>query len=59
MNTYEMKHQVFSSTKQFDSDSPPNWLVSKEFLWFYTKHVDTLKVGESVETDFQVIKRLS
>ena len=51
---------------EFTEDSAPDWLTSKNTVagstmddrWFWNDHVLTLKVDESVDTDFQNIARI-
>lgn len=50
----------------FAEEDAPDWLTSKNIRrgstmdnrWFWTGHVLTLQVGESVETDFHTITRV-
>jgi hypothetical protein len=52
---------------EFTEADAPDWLTSKNTVqgstmdarWFWTSHVLTLKVGESVKTDFQLITRIA
>lgn len=55
---FEMKHSVFDKAVQFTDTDPPSWLVCRENRWFWEEHVLTLEVGQSIPTDFQLIKRL-
>jgi len=56
---FKMTH-LFSSGNEtfFTEDSPPKWLISKEYKWFYQGHVLTLDINESIKTDFREIKRV-
>lgn len=64
---FEMTHNFFGGTPaQFTNLDAPDWLTSAKTVpgstmddrWFWREHVLTLKVGESVATDFQTIKRV-
>lgn len=61
---FSMKHIIFGSEQIFTEDTAPSWLrfgglagSTMDNRWFWNKHVVTLKVGESVGTDFQLITR--
>lgn len=68
MKTFEMGSLFFCVKPEiFTEDFPPDWLSSVNTVkgstmdqrWFYNEHVLTLDVGQSVDTDFTRIKRLS
>ncbi len=61
MKTFSIKHRIIKYLEQenFSEDNPPKWMIHKEYKWWYTGHVLTLKVGDSIKTDFQEITRLS
>ena len=59
MKTFEMTHLVFKNTHVFNEDEPPNWLLSKEFRWWYIGYVLELKVGDHIDSDFQRFKRIT
>jgi hypothetical protein len=42
----------------FSEHNPPDWMTCKENNWWWKKHVLTLEIGESIDSDFQTIKRL-
>ena len=51
--------------KQFTDKTAPNWLKyggpkgsTMDNRWFWNDHVLKLKLGESISTDFTVIKRI-
>lgn len=52
--------------KTFTETTSPRWLNCQDTVpgstmdnrWFWTDYVLTLEVGQSVETDFSVIKRV-
>lgn len=65
---FSMTHKDFPKrTVEFTEETAPDWLTSKnsvtgstgDMRWFWNKHVLTLKVGQTVDTDFRVITRLS
>lgn len=51
-------HPTPTSTEHFTEDTGPWWLTGKEYKWFWDKHVLTLNVGETVDTDFRTIERI-
>lgn len=63
---FEATHVVYGTSRVFGVDDAPDWLTSYNTVpgstmdnrWFWTDHVLTLQVGQSVETDFHVIKRV-
>lgn len=63
---FEIMDSVFKTKKTFTEASAPSWLTSEttvkgstmDMRWFFKDHVLTLKVGESVDTDFSAIKRI-
>ena len=55
---FTCSHKHFDLVDTFTESTPPRWLAHKENSWWYERHVLTLKVGESVESDFNVIKRI-
>lgn len=63
---FEMTHVVFGNKVQFSESDAPDRLTSAtstpastmDDRWFWNDHVLTLKVGESVETDFDIITRI-
>lgn len=65
---FERIHLSFDTSppKSFTEETAPKWLCEggKEGStmcnrWFWRDHVLTLKVGESVDTDFHRITRIS
>ena len=50
----------------FSEKNAPDWLTGAQAVsgstmdnsWFWNNHVLTLKVGESIDTDFQRIERI-
>lgn len=46
------------TSTEFTEHDPPSWMVCKDNLWWWKKHVLTLEIGESVNTDFQTIERI-
>jgi len=64
-----MTHRFFKNAppKEFNEAQAPDWLTScntipgstMDLRWFWQDHVLTLPVGGSVDTDFQMILRLS
>ncbi len=56
---FSMKHLINTSGPvEFDDNNPPDWLVHEENKWFWDRHVLNLKVGQSIDTDFQTITRI-
>lgn len=63
---FEMMHVVFENKVQFSESDAPDWLTSIKTVpgstmddrWFWKSRVLTLKVGESVETEFNIITRI-
>jgi len=66
-----MKFQIAHMFSKDDPEiftelNPPIWLSSENSIpgstmdgrWFWEEHVLTLKVGESIDTDFSIITRL-
>lgn len=62
---FSMRHKFFKGQIEFSEDNAPEWLTSENSIkgstmdqrWFWTDHVLTLHVGESIETDFNIITR--
>lgn len=64
---FEMQHLFLNATKvQFNENTAPDWLTSIktkkdstiDMRWFWNKHILTLAINKSVETDFQKITRI-
>lgn len=63
---FEMTHMYANSPPEtFDEHTAPKWLCeggridsTMDNRWFWNNHVLTLKVGETVNTDFQTIIRV-
>jgi hypothetical protein len=64
---FNMKHRYFKDREEtFTEDTAPIWLTSENTVpgstmdsrWFWKEHVLTLKVGETVYTDFWDIARV-
>lgn len=64
---FKMEHSCFDNTKPvfFNEKTAPRWLCeggragsTMDNRWFWNDHVLALKVGESVQTDFQTITRV-
>jgi hypothetical protein len=64
---FEMHPKLFAfAPTQFSDTDAPDWLTSKNTVpgstmdsrWFWNDHVLKLSVGQSVETEFNVIKRI-
>lgn len=62
-----MQHKFFDHVKtNFTESNAPTWLTSEETVkgstmdmrWFWEDHVLKLQIGQSVETDFQIITRV-
>ena len=54
-----MTHHIFEkSLEYFTEETPPQWLTSREFKWFYEGYVLKLEVGKSIDTDFRKIERV-
>jgi len=56
---FKMLHLFFGTIKEFNEDSPPKWLVSNTFKWWWEGYVLKLKVGENIESDFWRFDRIS
>lgn len=62
---FKATHRVFDLVKRFTEDTAPNWLTCDKTIkgstmddrWFWNDHVLTLKVGQSIKTDFWNIER--
>ena len=64
---FEMTHRDSSTcgVVYFDEQTAPDWLTGAKTVkgstmdnrWFWTDHVLTLDVGQSVDTDFRTIRR--
>jgi hypothetical protein len=62
---FEMTHLFSGTTKTFTETKAPEWLrfggtkeSTMDNRWFWNDYVMTLDVGQSIETDFQRIKRI-
>jgi len=63
---FEMTHRFFRTTQEFDENTAPDWLTSVNSIkgstmdqrWFWENYILTLAAGESIKTDFQIIKRI-
>lgn len=65
---FRIRQKFFGSDKGFDfsENDAPAWLTSENTVkgstmdgrWFWKEHVLTLEVGESIDTDFNTIKRI-
>jgi hypothetical protein len=60
-------HKFFNKENpilEFTEETAPKWLKgdgrgsTMDNRWFWDKHVITLNIGEFVETDFQIVKRI-
>jgi len=63
---FSMQHDIFGTTIEFTEETRPSWLnytgpkgSTMDNSWFWDGHVMKLEVGQSVDTDFQKITRLS
>ena len=56
---FRMTHRYFidQDVVEFNEESPPDWLTSNAYNWWWIDHVLTLKIGESIESDFRKILR--
>lgn len=64
---FEMRHNFFKGELELFSElDAPDWLTSVKTIpgstmdgrWFWKNHVLTLKVGQSVATDFRTVTRV-
>jgi len=55
---FEMYHIYFRTTESFTDETAPAWLTGMVNHWFWNAHVLKLEVGQSIDTDFQVITRI-
>jgi hypothetical protein len=63
-----MTHRFFKKmpAEKFDESNAPDWLTGCKTIvgstmdsrWFWQDHVLTLKIGESVDTEFRRIVRI-
>ena len=59
MKSFEMTHKFFDMKSFiFTEKNPPEFLLSKVYRWWWDNYVMKLNVGESVDSDFQSIKRI-
>jgi hypothetical protein len=65
MKTFELTHLYFDTKEVITEETAPFWLKGNgkkstmDNRWFWDDHVMTLKIGESVDTDFRRVKRIS
>jgi hypothetical protein len=59
-----MTNSITKTVREFDEDSAPSYLKfggridsTMNMRWFWNNHVMTLQVGETIETDFNIIER--
>jgi hypothetical protein len=55
---FEFQHLFFDVREIHHESDLPSWLLHKDNKWFLQKHVLTLPVGQSIDTDFQKITRI-
>jgi len=61
---FKMIHEIHGSVTLFDETDPPGWLLggrpgsTMDLRWFWTGHVLTLDVGQSVQTECNTIIRV-
>lgn len=56
---FAMYHLFFKGEPElFSERDPPDWLLHKEYSWWFDEHVLTLNVGQSIKSDFRKIVRL-
>ena len=59
---FEIKNLFLDKSETFTELNPPTWLSSENTTpgstmdnrWFWKDHVLTLKIGESIDTDFNM-----
>ncbi len=64
---FEMTHKFFKTKTIFYKKDAPDWLSSNNTIkgstmdcsWFWEEYILPLKIGDSIETDFNIIKRIS
>lgn len=65
---FELKRPLFDAPpSRFSEHDAPDWLTSAKTIkgstmdnrWFWERHVLTLEVGQSVETDFHRVTRVA
>jgi hypothetical protein len=66
LKQFVMTMQDGNSAEYFDELTAPKWLCeggvatsTMDNRWFWKGHVMTLEVGQSVDTNFRTIRRLS
>ncbi len=68
MKAFKMKHKYFTKSETFFTENDaPIWLTCEDTIkgstmdnrWFWKEHVLTLEVGDTIDTDFQIITRLA
>ena len=59
MKKFKMTHLVFKTESTFDEKTPPSWMISKSFNWWWEGYVLKLAVGKHIDSDFQRIKRIA
>ena len=66
MPSYELSNLLMDKPETFTDVTAPQWLKfggykgsTMDNRWFWDKHIKPLDVGESVETDFSTITRVS
>jgi hypothetical protein len=65
MNKFKMTNTITKTVREFDEETAPSYLKlggrigsTMDMRWFWNNHVMTLKVGETVATDFNIIERI-
>ena len=56
---FEITDQDFKTSITCTEEDFPKWMCNKEYEWWVKSCVLTLKVGESVESDFHLVKRIA
>jgi len=65
LKTFNLKHKIFKTIQTFTEDNAPKWLCeggragsTMDNRWFWNDYVLKLNVGQKIDTDFHVVKRI-
>ncbi len=57
---FKIEHLVFKNVLQtFNEINAPEWMTHRDNHWWWEGYVLTLAIGDSIESDFHSVTRLS
>ena len=55
---FSAQHIVFNTMHIFTDENPPDVFIDKKLNWYFKDYILKLKVGDKIESNYWLVKRL-